>query len=103
MSASTLTPRNRAPRNRLESLATAVTWVFWIAVAATATTVIRTLTGQGPLFGAHIGGPSPSLKGICLNAAQALLPHTGSGLGHAGLSPGVRATWSTASVCAAHP
>jgi hypothetical protein len=103
MSASTLKPRNRTPRNRLEPLATTVTWVFWLAVVATATTVIRTLTGQGPLFGAHIGGPSPVLKGLCLNAAQALLPHTGTGLGHPGLSPGVGATWNAASVCAAHP
>ena len=38
--------------------------MFWIAVLATANTVIRTLTGQGPLFGAHIGGPSPSLAEI---------------------------------------
>ena len=91
------------PRNRLQPLATVVTWVFWIAVLATATTVIRTLTGQGPLFGAHIGGPSPALTGICLTAAQTLLRHTGSGLSHPGLSPGVRATWNAASVCAAHP
>ena len=98
MSGPTLTPRNR-----LQPLATVVTWVFWIAVLATATTLIRTLTGQGPLFGAHIGGPSPSLTGVCLTAAQALLQHTGSGLSHSGLSPGVRAAWNTASVCAAHP
>src|SRR6202034_3493618 len=103
MSAPTLTPRNRTPRTRLGTLATVVTWVFWIAVLATATTVIRPLTGQGPLFGAHIGGPSPSLTGVCLTAAQALLQHTGSGFSHSGLSPGVRATWNAASVCAAHP
>ena len=103
MSAPTLTPRNRTPRTRLGTLATVVTWVFWIAVVATATTVIRTLTGQGPLFGAHIGGPSPSLPGVCLNAAQALLQHAGGGLSQAGLSPGVRATLNTANVCAAHP
>ncbi len=98
MSVSTLTRHNR-----LAPLATAVTWVFWIAVLATATTVIRTLTGQGPLFGAHIGGPSPTLTGICLTAAQSLLQHAGGGLGHPGLSPGVRASWNAASVCAAHP
>jgi hypothetical protein len=98
MAASTL-----KPRNQLQPLATVVTWVFWLSVAATATTVIRALTGQGPLFGAHIGGPSPSLTGICLNAAPALLPHTGSGLSPSGLSPGVRATWNTATLCAAHP
>jgi len=90
-------------RSRLQPLATAVTVVFWIAVLATATTVIRTLTGQGPLFGAHIGGPSPTLTGICLSAAQSLLPHTAGGLSLAGLSPGVRATWNGANVCAAHP
>ena len=95
--------RNRAPRTRLETLATVVTWVFWIAVAATVTTVIRTLTGQGPLFGAHIGGPSPSLAGVCLTAAAALLHHAGSGFSHSGLSPGVRATWDSANVCAARP
>src|SRR5580700_1842997 len=94
MPTSALKPRNRTPRTRLGTLATVVTWVFWIAVLATANTVIRTLTGQGPLFGAHIGGPSPSLAGVCLTAAPALLQHTGSGLGHSGLSPGV---------CAAHP
>jgi hypothetical protein len=98
MSVSTL-----RPRNRLQPLATVVTWVFWIAVLATATTVIRALTGQGPFLGAHIGGPSPTVTGICLSAPQALLQHTGSGLSHPGLSPGVRATWDTASVCAAHP
>ena len=91
------------PRNRLEPLATVVTWAFRFAVLATATTVILALLGRGPLFGAHIGGPSPSLTGVCLNAAQALLQHTSSGLSHSGLSPGVRATWNTANVCAAHP
>jgi hypothetical protein len=90
-------------RNPLATLATVVTWVFWIAVAATATTVLRALTGQGFLFGAHIGGPSPTLTGVCLTAAPALLPHFGSGLGQPGLAPGVHAAWNSASVCAAHP
>ena len=103
MLSSLLKPRSRSPRNRLEPLATVVTGVFWVAVLATATTVIRTLTGQGPLFGAHIGGPAPSLTGVCLNAAQSLLPHVGSGLSQSGLSPGVHATWNAASVCAARP
>jgi Protein of unknown function (DUF2975) len=98
MSVSTL-----EPRHRLQPLATVMTWVFWIAAVATAFTVIRDLTGQGLLFGAHIGGPSPSLTGACLTAAQALLRHTGGGLGPSGLSPGVRATWNSANVCAAHP
>ncbi len=91
------------PRKRLQPLATVMTWVFWIAVLSSVTTVMRTLTGQGPLFGAHIGGPSPALRGICLSAAQALLPHTASALGQSGLSLGVRAAWDSASVCAAHP
>ena len=98
MSVSTL-----RPRNRLQPLATVVTWVFWLAVLATATTLIRALTGQGPFFGAHIGGPSPAVTGVCLSAPQALLQHTASGLRHSGLSPGVHASWNAASVCAAHP
>jgi hypothetical protein len=80
-----------------------VTWAFWGAFAATAARVILALFGQGPWFGAHIGGPSPSHPGVCLNTAQALLQHTGSGLSQAGLSSGVRATLNSANVCAAHP
>ena len=98
MSVTTLTPGNR-----LEPLATVVAWVFRLAVVATVARVILALFGQGPWFGAHIGGPSPSLPGVCLNAAQALLQHAGGGLSQAGLSPGVRATLNTANVCAAHP
>ena len=90
-------------RNPLATLATVVTWVFWLAVAATAATVLRALTGQGPLFGAHIGGPSLSPTGVCVTAAPALLPHSGSGLSQPGLAAGVRATWTSASVCATHP
>lgn len=96
-------PVSIKPRDRLQTLATVVTWVFWLAVAATATTVIRTLTGQGPLFGAHIGGPSPTLTGACVTAAPALLQHTGTGLSLSGLPAGVRATWTTATLCAVHP
>ena len=98
MSVTTLTPGNR-----LESLATVVAWVFRLAVVATVARVILALFGQGPWFGAHIGGPSPSLPGVCLNAAQALLQHAGSGLSHPGLAPGARAPWDTAFVCTAHP
>jgi len=98
MSVTTLTPGNR-----LEPLATVVAWLFRLAVVATVARVILALFGQGPWFGAHIGGPSPSLPGVCLNAAQALLQHAGSGLSQAALSPGVRATLNTANVCAAHP
>ena len=98
MSVTTLTPGNR-----LEPLATVVAWVFRLAVVATVARVILALFGEGPWFGAHVGGPSPSLPGVCLNAAQALLQHAGGGLSQAGLSPGVRATLNTANVCAAHP
>jgi hypothetical protein len=91
------------PRNPLATLATVITWVFWLAVAATVTTVVRALTGQGPLFGAHIGGPSPSLTGVCVTAAPALLPRSGTELSQPGLAGGVRAAWNSASVCATHP
>ena len=98
MSATALTPRNR-----LQPLATVVTWVFWVAAAGTAARVILALLGQPPWFGAHVGGPSSPAAALCLAAAPALLPHTGGGLGQSGLSPGVHATWASASVCAAHP
>src|ERR1017187_4574755 len=102
MSSSTL-----KPRNRLDTLATLVTWVFWFAVVATALRVLLALLGRPPLvtlgWGAPAAHPSGPLPALCLNAAQRLLQHTASGLGHSGLSPGVRATWNTASVCAAHP
>jgi hypothetical protein len=91
------------PPNRLEPLATVVTWVFWFAVVASAITVMLALLGKGPLLGVHIGGPLPAVTGVCVTAAQGLLQHAGSGLSHSGLSPGVSATWDTASVCAAHP
>jgi hypothetical protein len=90
-------------RNPLATLATVVTWVFWLAVAATAATLLRALTGQGPLFGAHIGGPGTSPTGVCVTAAPALLPHSVSGLSQPGLAAGVRAAWNSASVCATHP
>jgi Protein of unknown function (DUF2975) len=96
-------PATLKPRNRLQPVATVVTVVFWPAVAATVNTVIRALTGQGLAFGAHIGGPSPALTGACVTAAPALLHHAGDGLTQFGLAPGVRATWTTATVCAAHP
>jgi hypothetical protein len=98
MSTATLTPGNR-----LEPLATVVTWAFRFAVVATAARVILALLGQRPWFGAHIGGPSPSLPAVCLNAAQALLQHAGSGLSYSSLSPGVHVTVNTANACAAHP
>ena len=88
--------------NPLATLATVVTWVFWLAVAATAATLLRALTGQGPLFGAHIGGPSTSPAGVCVTAAPALLPRSGIALSQPGLAAGVRAAWNSASVCTTH-
>jgi hypothetical protein len=99
MSASALRPAR--PRNRLQSLATAVTWVFWLAVAVTALQVILALTHSGALL-TPVPNSQPGAL-ACLNAAQQLLQHAGSGLSHLGLSPGVRATWTTASVCTSHP
>jgi hypothetical protein len=45
MSAATFTPRNR-----LQPLATVLTWVFWFAVLATGLRVILALLGQHPWF-----------------------------------------------------
>ena len=99
MSAPTLEPVK--PRNRLQLLATVVTWVFWFAVVATALQVIVALTRSGALFTA-VPNSQPGAR-VCLNAAPPLLQHAGSGLGLPGLAPGVRATWDTASLCTAHP
>ncbi|MGO8884033.1 MAG: hypothetical protein ACLPUO_16325 [Streptosporangiaceae bacterium] len=99
MSAPALKPVK--PRNRLEALATVVTWVFWFAVVATALQVIVALTRSGALF-TSVPNSQPGAL-VCLNAAPPLLQHTGSGLNLPGLSPGVRATWDTASLCTAHP
>jgi hypothetical protein len=98
MSASTIKPVR--PRNRLGTLATAVTWVFWFAVLATGLRVILALLGQHPWL--VFGGPSVP-PAVCLETAPPLLQHVGSGLIHSGLSPGVLATWNAASVCTAHP
>jgi hypothetical protein len=99
MSAPALKPVK--PRNRLETLATVLTWVFWLAVAVTALQLIPALTRTGVLF---ISVPRAQPRAlVCLNAAQQLLQHAGIGLSHPGLSPGVRATWNTASLCTAHP
>ena len=98
MSAPTLKPVT--PRNRLQPLATLVTWVFWAAVVATALQVIVALTRSGTLLtsDAELAAPRASSA----EAAPPLLPHAGSGLS-AALSPGVRAIWNAASVCTAHP
>jgi len=108
MSAPTLEPVK--PRNRLQLLATVLTWVFWFAVVATALQVIVALTRSGALF-TSVPNSQPGAK-VCLNAATPLLPHVGSGLSlpglapgvrATGLAPGVRATWYAASLCTAHP
>jgi hypothetical protein len=100
MAAPTLKPVK--PRNRLQLLATVVTWVFWFAVVATGFRIIEALFGQGHSIG--VGGPAYTTENICVSTAGPLLPHGGSGLSHwPGLSPGVRATWTAADVCTAHP
>ena len=109
MSAPTLKPVR--PRNRLHTLATVVTWVFWIAVVATALQLIVALTRSGALL-ISVPRSQPFAK-VCLNAASPTLPqlnaaspplsHAGSALSVPGLAPGVRATWDTASLCTAHP
>jgi hypothetical protein len=100
MSAPTLKPVK--PRNRLQLLATVVTWVFWLAVLATGFGIIQALFGQGHSIG--VGGPAYTTENICVSTASPLLPHGGSGLSHwPGLVPGVRATWTAADVCIAHP
>jgi hypothetical protein len=106
MSTPTLQPvKPSKPRNWLRRLATVVTWVFWFAAAVTALQVILALTRGGTLFATGWNsqlGPQPRVFS-CLNTAPPLLQHTGSGLSQSGLSPGVRATWNTATVCTAHP
>jgi hypothetical protein len=99
MSAPTLKPVK--PRNRLETIATVLAWVFWLAVAVTVLQVILALSRSGALL-TRVPNSQPGAL-VCLNAAQQLLQHAGSGLAHPGLSPGVRATWNTASLCTAHP
>jgi hypothetical protein len=89
------------PRHGLQPLATAITWVFWLAVLATGLRVILALLGQHPAF--VIGGPAGTPPAVCLETAPPLLRHAGSGLSQAGLSPGVRATWNAANICTAHP
>ena len=90
------------PRNRLQLIANVVTWVFWFAVLATGLRVILALLGQHPWF--VLGGPAGTPPAACLETAPPLLRHAGSGLGQAGLAPGVRATWNGAILgVVAHP
>ena len=105
MSAPTLKPVK--PRNWLERfatldrLATVVTWVFWLGVVATAAELILAVTRSGAVL-IPVPRSQPTAR-VCLTTVPALLQHAGTGLSHPGLSPGVRATWDTASLCTAHP
>jgi hypothetical protein len=105
MSAPTLKPVK--PRNWLERfatldrLATVVTWVFWLGVVATAAELILAVTRSGAVL-VPVPRSQPTAR-VCLTTVPALLQHAGTGLSHPGLSPGVRATWDTASLCTAHP
>jgi len=94
-------PASVRPRNRLQPLATAFTWVFWLAVVVTAVELILALTHSGALL-VPVPNSQPTAR-VCLTTAPALLQHAGTGLSHPGLAPGVRATWNTAFVCTAHP
>jgi hypothetical protein len=99
MSAPTLKPVK--PRNRLQTLATVVTWVFWLAAVVTVAELLLALTRSG-----GIGNQVPNSQHfakVCLVTGPALLQHAGTGLSHPGLALGVRATWDTAFVCTAHP
>jgi hypothetical protein len=105
MSVSTVKPPK--PRTRLQrlatlgGLATAVAWVFWVAVVVTAVQLLLALTRSGALLTPVPTSQPGSL--VCLSTVPALLQHAGSGLSHPGLAPGVHATWGTASLCASHP
>jgi hypothetical protein len=105
MSVSTVKPPK--PRTRLQrlatlgGLATAVAWVFWVAVVVTAVQLLLALTRSGALLTPVPSSQPGSL--VCLSTVPALLQHAGSGLSHPGLAPGVHATWGTASLCASHP
>jgi hypothetical protein len=101
------TVKLRKPRGRLQRLATldrlatAVSWVFWLAAVVTVVQLLLALTRSGALLTA-VPSSQPGAR-VCLTTAPALLQHAGSGLSHPGLAAGVRATWATASLCAAHP
>jgi hypothetical protein len=105
MSVSTVKPLR--PRTRLQrlatlgGLATAVAWVFWLAVVVTAVQLLLALTRSGALLTPVPSSQPGSL--VCLSTVPALLQQAGSGLSHPGLAPGVHATWGTASLCTSHP
>jgi hypothetical protein len=107
MSAPALNPPK--PRSRLgrlvtlPRLATAVTWVFWLAVLITAVQVLEALTRAGNLL---LSVPN-SLLGpdtlVWTYIAPPLLQHAGSTLIHSGLAPDVQAAWNGAVLGTAHP
>src|ERR1700733_1825558 len=105
MSVSTVKPRRPGTRLQrlatLGGLATAVAWVFWVAVVVTAVQLLLALTRSGALLTPVPASQPGSL--VCLSTVPALLQHAGSGLNHPGLAPGVHATWGTASLCTSHP
>ena len=105
MSVSTVKPRRPGTRLQrlatLGGLATAVAWVFWVAVVVTAVQLLLALTRSGALLTPVPSSQPGSL--VCLSTVPALLQQAGSGLSHPGLAPGVHATWGTASLCTSHP
>lgn len=97
-----LKPRSRLQRlATLDRLATAVSWLFWLAAALTAIQLILALARSGTLL-TPVPASQPGAR-VCLITVPALLQHAGSGLGHPGLAPGVHATWATTFLCTAHP
>jgi len=107
MSAPTLkSPRPRSRLQRLataERLATAITWVFWIAAVYTALRVILALTRGGVLGAPALNGQPGPPPLVWVTIAPPLLQHAGSVLIHSGLAHGVQASWNGAILGTAHP
>ena len=107
MSAPTLkSPRPRSRLQRLataERLATAITWVFWIAAVYTALRVILALTRGGVLGAPALNGQPGPAPLVWVTIAPPLLQHAGSVLIHSGLAHGVQASWNGAILGTAHP
>ena len=107
MSAPTLNPSR--PRSRLgrlvtlPRLATAATWVVWLAVLITAFQVLEALTRAGNLFDSVPNYLDGGKLLVWTYIAPPLLAHAGSTLIHSGLAPGVQAAWNGAVLGAAHP
>jgi hypothetical protein len=87
----------------VERLATAITWVFWIAAVYTALRVILALTRAGVLGAPALNGQPGSPPLVWVTIAPPLLQHAGSELIHSGLAHGVQASWNGAIVGTAHP